>query len=155
TGSMPHTPPFVVTSFDPGSLAVGSKAITVHFNDSVLLSSLAPGDLRVDGVSATGYNVVAGDAITFTLAAPLRPAATVSLAAGSIADVQGTPLQAFNLAPVGIALDQRVQGSIDTVGLERAYTFTATAGQHVMLDINNAGNNTIAPDIWGPAGNLV
>src|SRR5206468_4172494 len=53
-------------------------------------------DLEVDGVAATSVTVVDGDTVVFALPSGLSEGThSVTIAAGAIEDVQGTPLTAF------------------------------------------------------------
>ncbi|MBX9580456.1 MAG: S8 family serine peptidase, partial [Gemmataceae bacterium] len=70
--------------------------VTVDFNDGLLLSSVDAGDLTVDGVAATGVTVVDGDTVVFDLPGGLGDGLhTLTIAAGSILDLQGTPVDEF------------------------------------------------------------
>src|SRR5262249_23036488 len=99
TGNTVTLPPFQVTTTNPADgavLRIAPTTMTVDFNDSVLVSSLQASDLKVDGVSATGFTVVDGDTVSFNLPGPLAEGTrTVTVAAGDILDVQGTPINAF------------------------------------------------------------
>src|SRR5262249_53211301 len=61
TGNTVTPPSFQVTTTNPANGAVlrlAPTTMTVDFNDAVLVPSLQAPDLKVDGVSATGFTVV-------------------------------------------------------------------------------------------------
>ena len=97
TGENP--PVFDVTATNPANGAVlttAPTAITVDFNRPVVLSSLDASDLTVDGVAASGFSVVNSTTVTFNLPGELSDGThTVALAAGSVIDIYGVPLQAY------------------------------------------------------------
>ncbi|MGD9724279.1 MAG: Ig-like domain-containing protein, partial [Pirellulales bacterium] len=68
------------------------------FNDVVYLPSLLASDFKVDGAtSAVAVSQVDGDTFTFTIPGGLAEGLhTLSFAAGSVLDVQQTPLDAFS-----------------------------------------------------------
>src|SRR5262249_30875367 len=88
TGNTVTLPPFQVTTTNPADgalLRLAPTTMTVDFNDSVLVSSLQASDLKVDGISATGFTVVDADTVSFNLPGPLAEGThTVTIAAGDI-----------------------------------------------------------------------
>jgi len=76
-------------------LSIVPTTLTVDFNDAVLVTSLAGGDLTVGGMPATGFAVVDGDTVVFSLPSLSEGTYDVVIAAGAILDVQRTPIQAF------------------------------------------------------------
>ena len=91
--------PFAVASTSPaaGSTVKTATTMTVAFNDGVLLTSLQPSDLTIDGLAATAVSVVNGNTVAFTLPSGLSQGShTAAIAAGAILDLQGTPLQAYS-----------------------------------------------------------
>src|SRR5262249_54873855 len=91
-------PAFQVTTTNPTNgalLRTSPTQFTVDFNDALLQTTVAASDLRVDGLSATGFTVVDADTITFNLPRLAAGTHTVTIAAGAIADVQNTLIQAF------------------------------------------------------------
>ena len=98
-GATGAAPAFNVASITPANgslLSAFPLTMTVDFSGSVLLSSLAASDLTVDGVPATGFSVVDYNTVAFNLPAMQGDDTyTVSLPAGAVSDIQGTPLQAY------------------------------------------------------------
>ncbi len=98
-GATGALPPFSVTTTDPANgatLRVPPATMTVDFNDTALLSSLQASDLRLDGVAATGITIVDGDTVIFDLPGPISEGShTVTIAAGAVTDLQGTPISAY------------------------------------------------------------
>src|SRR6185369_10724127 len=98
-GNTPVAPPFRVTATTPadGAAVISAPNFTVDFNDAVLLSTVQATDLVIDGtLTATGFTAVDGDTVRFSLPALGSGPHTVTLAAGSVADVQNTPVGAFS-----------------------------------------------------------
>ncbi len=93
-----YLPPFQATLKNPktGDRARGILTqLTMSFNDNLLLSTLQPSDLTVDGVPAIGVRTVDGRTAIFDLPPLSEGTRTVRVAAGAIRDVQGTPIRAF------------------------------------------------------------
>ena len=98
----PVAPPaFQVATITPANGALvkfATNTIRVDFNQGVYLPSLTASDLLVDGVSvATGLTQIDSDSFTFILPGIglSQGAHTLSLAAGSVTNLQQTPLSAF------------------------------------------------------------
>lgn len=82
---------------DGARYRIPPASITVDFNDSVLLSTLSPGDLLLDGVGLSSFTVVDGDSVVFDLPAGLAEGShTLSIASGSVLDIQSTEIAAFS-----------------------------------------------------------
>jgi methionine-rich copper-binding protein CopC len=96
----PTNAPFTVAATTPADksyLGAAPATMTVTFNHNVLMTSLAASELQVDGLAATGFTVVDGTTVTFTLPAlPSQLVHTVSIAGGLIQDVSGTPLTDYD-----------------------------------------------------------
>jgi subtilisin family serine protease len=93
--------PFQVAAIDPtdGERVRGPQtAVTVDFNDLVLLSSLQAGDLTVDGVPASDVTIVDGDTAIFDISGITlgEGTHTIAIAGGAIVDLQNTPIAAFS-----------------------------------------------------------
>jgi len=96
TGALPGFAVAAIDLPDGARLRTVPSTITVDFNDAVLPSSLQASDLRVDLVAATGVTMVDSDTWSFTLPGGLGEGIhTVTIAAGAILDLQGTPVSAF------------------------------------------------------------
>ncbi len=81
---------------DKARLIIAPTTLTVVFNDNVLLTSLEASDLQVDGVAATGLTILDGGRVQFTLAGGLGQGLHfVTIAAGALTDLQGTPIAAY------------------------------------------------------------
>lgn len=82
---------------DGGTVATFPATYTVHFSESLLFTSVDAADLVVGGLPATSVTVIDGDTLQFGV----DPAADIgdgvyaaSMAAGSVADLQGSALAA-------------------------------------------------------------
>jgi uncharacterized delta-60 repeat protein len=100
SGAVDSAAPFRVTAVTPANganVAPGPVSqLTLTFNQGVLLSSLSPADLTVDGTPAAGFTVIDGSTVRFQLATPLTQGThVVALAAGAVLDLGGTPAAAF------------------------------------------------------------
>jgi len=93
-------PPFIVSAINPadGSRVHGPVGqFTIDFNDVVLLTTLQASDVRIDGISATSYAMIDGDTAVFTIGQTLTDGVhSVTITAGALTDVQGTPIGAFS-----------------------------------------------------------
>ena len=101
SGNTVTPPAFQATAITPANGAlinVQPTTVTVDFNHPVYAPSVSAADLLVDGVAiATGVTQVDADTFSFTLPGGFGQGVhTLSLAAGSIADLQQTPLDAFS-----------------------------------------------------------
>jgi len=69
TGATGSLSPFIVTGTTPpaGALVQPPSTITVTFNDPVLIASLTPGELEVNGVSATAVTDVNANTVSWTV----------------------------------------------------------------------------------------
>ncbi len=129
TGALPS---FNVTAVDPveGLLTrVQPTQVTVDFSDSVLLTSLDASDLTVDGQAATGLTVVDGNTVSFFIMDPGEGTHTIYIAADSILDLQGTPLDEFtshytiDLKPPRVVASSIQEGDVLPAG---SLTYTVT-----------------------------
>lgn len=85
------------TPFDGETFTYRPTQAVVDFNDSILLSTVAAGDMLVNGVPATGVSVLDSDTLQFTLPAGLPEGVnTLEIAAGAITDLQNQPLESFS-----------------------------------------------------------
>ena len=93
------TPAFQISSAD---IAEGSRfrvvpnSITLDFSDSLLLTSLSPADIKIDGVSASSLSVIDGNTVKFSFPTPLVDGThVVTIAADALVDLAGNGLIAF------------------------------------------------------------
>ena len=100
TGLNPALPPFEITSTTPfnGQSVQGPPVqYTVNFNRSVLISSVDPSDLTVDGVPSTAVTSSMGTRPYLRSHNPFPEIRhTVQIAAGAILDVQAAALGEYN-----------------------------------------------------------
>ncbi len=97
-GSTAAPRPFRVSNIDPpdgGQLDGLPDQIRVQFDAHVLISSIQPSDLTVDGVAAAGFTVVDGRTIAFAPPSSVNGVRTVAIAPGALVNLQGTPIEAF------------------------------------------------------------
>ncbi|HVX60745.1 MAG TPA: pre-peptidase C-terminal domain-containing protein, partial [Pirellulales bacterium] len=98
-GNTVTAPPFQVTAIVPpdhAALRTVPGSVTVDFNESLMLSSVSDASLTVDGLDATGFTIV--DATTIRFDIPVLPDGShnLSIAAGAVSDIHGTPVDAFS-----------------------------------------------------------
>src|SRR5262249_41611230 len=105
--------------------------ITLDFNDNVLLTSLDPSDLTVNGVPAVAVTALDGDTVRFTLPSGLGEGFLNVALVGQVLDVQGTPAQPFTLQlfhditpPRVIASSLQPNAILPTGGLTATITFS-------------------------------
>lgn len=99
TGNTAATLPFVATASDPADGAtVGGlpTQMRIDFNDSVLITTLTPADLRINGAPAISVSMVDHDTALFTLPALVGTTFNATIAAGAVLDTQSTPIEAFS-----------------------------------------------------------
>ena len=105
-------PPFRVTDTIPaqgGILSAGNPSVRIDLDDAVLISSLNAADLRVDGIPATAVTLLDGDTLFFDLQAGLSEGLhEVTIVAGAILDLQGTPVEPFSATLVVDATAPRI-----------------------------------------------
>ncbi len=94
-------PPFAVAAsdiVDNAQLRGVIPAITLDFTDALLLTSLDVEDLTINGVAGSGLTLIDGNTVSFTLPEDLGEGEyRIQIAAGALLDVQGTPIDAFEL----------------------------------------------------------
>ncbi|TVS19950.1 MAG: hypothetical protein EA424_06450, partial [Planctomycetaceae bacterium] len=99
---LPFAPlPLVVTAADPedGALLSAYPAVyRVVFSEPILLTTLEPGDLTVDGVPADGLTLIDARTVDFTIASADTGDGLyhVEIAAGTITSLSGQGLEAFS-----------------------------------------------------------
>ena len=90
--------PFQVTGTLPANgviLGANPTEITIDLNDGVLLTTIDAADLTVNAVPATGFVVVDANTLRFQIPPLGHGVHTVSIAAGALLDLQGTPIDAY------------------------------------------------------------
>jgi Bacterial pre-peptidase C-terminal domain len=95
----PSAPSFHVTTVSPVSgavLRIAPTSLVVDFNDAIFEPSVDASDLLIDGVPFTGtVTQLDGDTLSFAFPALEDGPHVLTFAAGSILDVQQTPLDSF------------------------------------------------------------
>ncbi|HEY2415839.1 MAG TPA: S8 family serine peptidase, partial [Pirellulaceae bacterium] len=135
SGNAVLLPLFQVAATNPASGAsVGTApaSMSVDFNDSLLASSVQASDLLIDGLPmATGVTIVDGDSVRFSLPSLATGQHVFALSAGSVQDVQGTPLVEFSgtltvdtSAPRVIATSVAAGGTVAPGALAYQITFS-------------------------------
>jgi subtilisin family serine protease len=131
SGATGSQPAFAVSASNPAngaSLSITPSTITVDFNAIFDPQTVQPDDLQIDGIAAGSVVLVDGDTLRFTPGAPLADTShTLTIAAGSILDLNGTPISSFS-ATFGVLTAPRVVGSSvqqnGTVNTAAASSFT-------------------------------
>jgi subtilisin family serine protease len=98
-GASGSVSPFVVTSIVPedgAHLSTAPTTIRVDFSEGILLTSLTPSDLLIDGIAATGMTIVDGNTVVFDVPALANGLHSVVILAGSVSSTAGTPLSGFD-----------------------------------------------------------
>ncbi|WP_182867972.1 carboxypeptidase regulatory-like domain-containing protein [Rhodopirellula sp. JC639] len=100
TGFSGTLPPFAVAQSTPsnGQAVFGMPDYRVSFSNSVLISSVDASDLTVDGVPADAVRMVDDRTLEFDITSANHGDGTyqVSMAAGAITSISGTPLTGFD-----------------------------------------------------------
>ncbi len=89
---------FAVSAVTPATgaaITVAPTTLTLDFNDTILISSIQAADLKIDGIPANSFTLVDQNTIIFNIPALTSGLHTISVAAGTILDLQGTQVQAF------------------------------------------------------------
>ncbi|MHC4562200.1 MAG: S8 family serine peptidase [Planctomycetota bacterium] len=91
--------PLAVTQTDPADgLHIGPPAPTqmiVSFSDVLLMSTVDPSDLTIDGVAASGVTAIDGRTVAFDLPTIDTGMHTVEIAAGAILSLRSAPIAAY------------------------------------------------------------
>ncbi len=115
SGATPVEAPFVVAATDPADGASIRGRLTdyiIHFSDLVLLTSLDAEDVSFNGLAATAVTIVDGDTAIFSVPDSLAEGwVTISIAEGSVQDIQGTDIAAFTASYYSDFTPPRVIGS--------------------------------------------
>jgi streptogramin lyase len=126
-GASGPLPAFTVTGTTPPANSYNKPlaSITVDFNTSVLLSSLANAKVTFDGLAATGFQVNSDHEVVWFLQ-PTPPGQnipyTFQIGAGSIKDLQGVGLTGFsetiivNTIPPHLITNSINEGSVGSTG---------------------------------------
>jgi len=100
TGDLPAFAVATTTPAPGAKLTAAPTILTVAFNDALRLDTLQNSDVSFDGVPLAGTaapTIADSKTVSFILPTGLAQGThTISLAAGSVLDLQGTPLAAFN-----------------------------------------------------------
>jgi Zn-dependent metalloprotease/methionine-rich copper-binding protein CopC len=90
---------FQVSTINPANgtaFRIAPTSVTIDFNDAILLNTVNPSDLKIDGIIATAVTVVDSDTLTFTIPAVTNAGIhTLTINGGDLTDLQGTPLTTF------------------------------------------------------------
>lgn len=98
SGSSTPLDPFTVASTDPANgnnEPVQPTNITVNFSQNILIGSLQASDVRINGTPCSTFNVVDGNSAAFQLPVTGEGSFTVTIAAGSITNIQGTAISSY------------------------------------------------------------
>ena len=96
TGGLPSFEVLSSDPFDGQSLAFDPTEMLVTFSDVVFLTSVDASDFLVNGVPAVSYSVVDQSSVLFDFPVPLGEGVhTVSIGAGALVDLQGTPVESY------------------------------------------------------------
>jgi len=97
-GNLSVSAPFQATFASPLDgirLNVSPTDLTVNFSTGLLVSSIQKEDLLIDGIAvATGFSLLDGDSLDFSLPPLSDGLHTAAFAVGTMQDLQGTPLAA-------------------------------------------------------------
>jgi pre-peptidase len=155
--------PFEMAS---ASLADGEAAalfpLDVTFNDEILWSTVEAGDLIVNGVPAVSVERIDESTARFGVATLGVGTWQVTMAAGSVRDLQGTPLEGAQavvitpasdtILPGSLAHRLELAGELATAATEDGWNVLLKAGQTVAVQVTPS--DTLAPSITvlNPAG---
>jgi subtilisin family serine protease/methionine-rich copper-binding protein CopC len=150
TGASATPASFTVASTNPATgsgLLAPPTQMTVDFSNSVLLTSLQASDLIFDGTPLSVMTVVDSNTATFNLPAGMAQGPhTFAFAAGSVTDLQGNALQAFNGSfsldnnPPRVIASSVQQGDVLSPG---NLTYTATFSKPMLVSNLDSSDLTL------------
>ncbi|HEX4132273.1 MAG TPA: ELWxxDGT repeat protein, partial [Pirellulales bacterium] len=157
---------------DGSDVATVPGSLTLKFSNPVLLTSITVGAVTVDGTEATGFTVVDGETLTFTLPTLADGTHTVAIAAGAIQSLQGASLAGYSetftvdapsttgLADRSVAVNSTTVINLwsafsDGLGAPSTLTFSVTGDSNPGLFSSVAVNNAAGTlTLVGAAGQL-
>ena len=165
-GATGASPSFQVAAHQPvdsAFLRAFPQRYRIDLSDSVLLSSLQPGDLMVNGVQATDVTMIDHDTFEFHIGAAEGDDGiyVVTIASGAIASVSGQPISEFSASFVRDTLPPTVTGtSIAGGGVVSpgSHTITVTLSEPLdssLLDVNDVELEELLSGQQIPASSLV
>ncbi|MCA9236858.1 MAG: pre-peptidase C-terminal domain-containing protein, partial [Planctomycetales bacterium] len=101
TGHTGALAPFAVEASDPpdgAHILTAPTTLTIDLSDTVLATSVQASDLTVNGVAAIDARFIDGKTLEFTLPAAVEGENRATIAGGAITDIQGQPLEPFEVA---------------------------------------------------------
>ncbi|MBL8144571.1 MAG: Ig-like domain-containing protein [Acidobacteria bacterium] len=168
------------TPRDGTEVDLGIATISAAFSEPVLPASLSPSNFTLhaaglDGIAGNGDDVaVPGASVAFalqnrtgllTLGSPLAAGLYRAVVGAGVSDVAGNVSSVptswtFRVVLGNIAGGEHftINGNIATPGAEQTWSFTATAGQRVFFDAQNAcggGFQDLRYDVTDPSGALL
>lgn len=166
---------FIVTTVNPpnDSLVQPFSSLTVDFNQTVNPASLSDSDLTVNGVNASGFSVLTGTEVSFTVAAGTIPAGNRVLNTVDISGIQDSANETLtpftetvvtdNVAPfVLFSSAGNPFTLLATSNLTDVLTFDepmntalTTAASFDLHGVNHAANYTPASFSWDPTGTIL
>ncbi|MGD0901171.1 MAG: pre-peptidase C-terminal domain-containing protein, partial [Thermoguttaceae bacterium] len=157
-GATGPLPDFAVASTTPpggGWINAATKTFAVVFSDPVLVTSVQTADLLIDGAadaSATPPSFSDNKTVVFTLPALADGTHAFTLAAGSIKDLQGAPLDAysgtFTVDTTGprVTASSIAEGNVLPAG---NLLYTATFGEDMDTSVLSATDFTLVGTLTG------
>ena len=158
--------PFEIAAVVAGTETVGTApTLDVTFNDDLAISSLEAADFQVNGVPAESVRVFNSRTVRVQPSVLTSGTWDVQVAAGALADIQGTPLRAYSgsvtvsaddaLLSGGLLHETRFLGELDSPGQTDSWQVQLGAGQRMtaILKVDEALAGSVR--LLGPDGSAV
>lgn len=155
--------PFEIAAVTAGTETLGTvPTLNVTFNDDLAISSLDAADFQVNGVPAESVRVFNSRTVRVQPSVLTSGTWDVQVAAGALADIQGTPLRAYSgsvtvsaddaLLSGGLLHETRFLGELDSPGQTDSWQVQLGAGQRMtaILKIDEALAGSVR--LLGPDG---
>ena len=173
TGDLPE---FVGSLVDPQQMedmGLLPNELLVDFSDGVLMTTLQPEDLLVDGVAAASFLAFSGTRVAFNLPDGLDDRQhEITIPPGAILDLQGTPISGMYeslvvgqaafpvplrpVAPRGSCIYRgTAMGALAEAGDINRYTLTLDAGQTATVILRPEASLRSAVSVRGSGGELL
>ena len=160
------TDPFKIVGVTAGTETVGTvPTLDVTFNDALAISSLDAADFLVNGLPVESVRWFNSQTVRIQPRVLSSGTWDVQVAAGALADLQGTPLEAFSasvtvtaadaLLSGGLLHETRFLGELDSPGQTDSWQVPLGAGQRMtaMIEVDEALAGSVR--LLGPDGSEV
>jgi len=162
--------PFVVDSTDPADQAVLTGVphqMTVAFSQDIRLDTLAPSDLKIDGVDSTGLTLVDGRTVVFDLPSMMAGSHRATIVGGAILDSSSQtvwgftsefeiPFETQGIEPKGsLVYGQLIPGLITDPTVPAVLEMQLDAGQTITIVVHPFDGLKPTVELYGPDGSVL